>query len=86
MAVGVWERGSPPGWRRLRASVLARDNGMCRIKGPKCRGRADQVHHTLGAQVSGVLCSPDLLLSSCDPCNGNHKPTGDPKPKIVTVW
>jgi hypothetical protein len=66
MATG-WTNGSTRQWRRVRATVLARDLGRCQLCLPGCTGVATCVHHVYGRAVTG----DDLryLVASCRTCN-----------------
>lgn len=81
----AWAQGSTRTWRRLRAAVLARDGGRCRLGLPGCTVIADCVHHTIGRKVSGD--DPAHLVSACTSCNlAVGEPKGDPEPKRATQW
>lgn len=82
----AWAKGSTPAWRRTRARVLARDGHRCQLRLRGCRGAADQVHHTVGREVSGD--DPRFLVAACAWCN---RKTGDPQannpqPRRVSRW
>ena len=85
-----WGQGSTRAWRRTRAAVLARDQGVCRLRiEGVCTGRAEHVHHTLGRAVTGD--DPRYLVAACAPCNlAIGDPTrahiADPKPSPSTRW
>ena len=64
-----WQGGSTRAWRKLRSSVLARDNYECKLKLPGiCTGRAEHVHHLDGVE-HGIIVPPLRLLSACEACN-----------------
>lgn len=86
--MGAWDRGSPRGWRQRRSEVLQRDGYRCRIQDEGCTGKATQVHHTIGASVTGIVTDSALLLSACASCN---RQAGQPNStnleyKAMTVW
>ena len=54
--------------RRLRARVLARDQGRCQIGGPDCRGVAVEVDHVVPVSEGG-LDELDNLQSVCSACH-----------------
>lgn len=85
----AWRNGSPAGWRALRAWVLARDGFTCQLRLDGCTGSRElEVHHTLGAQASGIVCDPQHLVTACRTCNrsvGNPAKT-DPPPRKSTRW
>jgi hypothetical protein len=56
-------------WPRIRKAVLARDGHLCQIKGPKCKGVADQVDHIVPVSAGGPWFDKDNLRASCGPCN-----------------
>jgi hypothetical protein len=56
-------------WRRVRLRVLERDGHLCQIKGPKCRGVANQVDHIVPVSKGGSWLDTQNLRASCSPCN-----------------
>lgn len=75
---GGWGNGSTRAWRKIRAAVLARDGGTCRVRIPGiCLGTATCVHHILGRAVTGD--DPRYLLASCQPCNRRIGEPGRPR-------
>ena len=52
-------------WRRIRASILARDGGACVY----CHGLATEVHHLTPVRRGGTD-APDNLVSVCHDCHG----------------
>lgn len=82
----TWAKGSTRAWRRLRATVLARDNYRCRLQLDGCTTQATHVHHTLGRAVSGD--DPRYLEAACESCNlkvgdpTKHEPT----PTYISRW
>jgi 5-methylcytosine-specific restriction endonuclease McrA len=81
-----WAKGSTPAWRRVRAEVLARDRGRCRLTLPGCTTVATQVHHTRAREAVGD--DPRYLVAVCQPCNGRAgDPTQhDPRPSPRRWW
>lgn len=79
----AWAKGSTKRWRRIRAYVLARDGGLCRVRlVGVCVDLADCVHHTRGRAVTGD--DPRYLVAACTPCNlkiGDPSRKRDPEPK-----
>jgi 5-methylcytosine-specific restriction endonuclease McrA len=59
-------------WQRLRAWVLARDGGMCQIRGPKCKRYATDADHIVSRAEGGDMWDPRNLRASCKPCNGGR--------------
>jgi hypothetical protein len=84
----AWAAGSVPGWRRLRAVVLQRDDYTCQIKIRGCTIRANTVDHILGVEVSGVICDPKYLRAASAHCNYSRgkQDISDPPHVAVTVW
>lgn len=69
-----WAAGSTAAWRRVRAEVLARDRGRCRLRIERvCTGTATCVHHVAGRAATGD--DPRYLVAACEACN---LATGDP--------
>jgi 5-methylcytosine-specific restriction enzyme A len=63
-------RYSTQAWQRLRLQVLARDGHACQIGGPRCRGRANTVHHILPSSTHPELFwDPSNLQAACGACN-----------------
>lgn len=56
-------------WQRLRRHVLARDQHVCRIQGPRCRHVAKTVHHVVPVSQGGAFWDPANLQAACGPCN-----------------
>jgi 5-methylcytosine-specific restriction endonuclease McrA len=85
-----WAAGSTPRWRRIRAQVLHRNvlehGGRCQVALPwVCQGQADQVHHTMGRQVTGD--DPAYLVATCRACNlAIGEPGRSPQTKRVSSW
>jgi 5-methylcytosine-specific restriction endonuclease McrA len=59
-----------PAYRRLRLSILDRDNWTCRVRGPKCKGWADTVDHIIERRDGGAVYDPSNMRASCAWCNG----------------
>jgi 5-methylcytosine-specific restriction enzyme A len=72
-------------WRRVRRGVLERDAYICRIRGPKCEGKAGDVDHIIPWQQGGAWYDPANLQAVCRTCH-NQKPnrglpvTGERRP------
>jgi 5-methylcytosine-specific restriction endonuclease McrA len=62
-------RYSTAAWQRLRRQVLARDQYICRIQGPRCRGTADTVHHIIPISQGGAFWDEANLAGACSACN-----------------
>lgn len=60
--------------------------GRCTLGLQGCTGRAQQVHHTKGREVSGD--DPRYLVATCASCNRKAGQPGkrSPKPKRVSRW
>src|SRR5262245_12423140 len=56
-------------WRQLRLKILARDGGPCQIRGPGCRGVANEVDHILPTAMGGSWYEPINLRAACTTCN-----------------
>lgn len=57
-------------WRKVvRPAVLARDGGICQIRGPACTVTATQVDHIIPWRVGGSWYDLDNLRASCARCN-----------------
>ena len=81
----TWAKGSTRSWRRIRALVLTRDQGQCRLRLEGCTGQATHVHHTHGRKRTGD--DMRYLVSACAACNLKvGEPDPDPEPKRVTEW
>ena len=59
-------------WRALRSMVLARDKGLCQIRGPRCRKWATQVDHVLPIADGGAVMDPRNLRAACTSCNSGR--------------
>lgn len=88
----AWKGGSTSDWRIKRAACLFAnqiDNqGMCTLAIPGvCQGRATQVHHTYGREVTGD--DPRYLQAVCQACNnrvGNPQQNSDPPSNPRNHW
>jgi hypothetical protein len=60
---------SGPEWQAIRRRVLARDDNICQIQGPKCRGKATCVDHIVSLSQGGPRLDPKNLQGSCAACN-----------------
>src|SRR5690348_796904 len=61
------------GWRRIRESILRRDNFSCVECGKSCdRGEAD-IHHLLPRSAGGSD-EPSNLITLCDGCHAAYHP------------
>lgn len=58
-----------PQWRRVRLLVLERDGWRCRIRGPRCEGRANEVDHIVPKDAGGAALDPINLRAACQTCN-----------------
>jgi 5-methylcytosine-specific restriction endonuclease McrA len=56
-------------WRKVRLQVLARDGGLCQIRGPGCRGIANEVDHVRPTAMGGSWYDPINLRAACTTCN-----------------
>lgn len=88
-----WAGGSTRRWRKIRQTVLDRDEHRCRLQLPawgpapdqQCQGKADCVHHTRGRGQTGD--DPAYLVAACSPCNLHlGEPDTDPTPAPTTRW
>ena len=63
-------RYSTAAWQRVRRAVLRRDRFECRIRGPRCTGYADTVHHRLPSSTHPHLFfASENLEAACRRCN-----------------
>lgn len=53
-------------WRR---AVLARDKGICQIRGPKCTRRATEADHITNIAEGGAEYDIANGQSACEPCH-----------------
>jgi 5-methylcytosine-specific restriction endonuclease McrA len=60
---------SSSAWQRTRRAILARDGGICMIKGPRCTGIATTVDHIIPSSQGGPFWDPANLRASCERCN-----------------
>ena len=80
MARKPWYSGP---WKRVRLTILERDNYKCQIGGAGCTRHATEVDHILPASLDPTGHSwydPDNLRASCRWCNlqRNRKVTAAP--------
>lgn len=69
-----------------RPFVLRRDGYRCQVRGPRCTGRATQVHHLDGVTVAN-LNDVTRCVASCKQCNLEAgRPAGNPAPIRRTRW
>ena len=61
-----------PAWKRLRALILARDDGRCQIRGPRCRGYATDADHIEAVIDGGQFWDLTNLRAACRTCNGGR--------------
>lgn len=67
-SLGWGQGGSTSRWRRLRAVVLVRDGGVCRMGLEGCTGVATTVDHVV-PKVLGGTDQLDNLRAACSACN-----------------
>lgn len=60
-------------WRALRAAVLKRDHFQCRVKGPRCEGRAGIAHHLIERKHGGADALGNLI-ACCRACHNALHP------------
>lgn len=57
-------------WRNVvRPAILARDEGICQLRGVGCTLIATQVDHIIPWRAGGSWYDEDNLRASCAPCN-----------------
>jgi 5-methylcytosine-specific restriction endonuclease McrA len=66
----------PGNWKRLRASILDRDGGVCQIRLPGCTGLATEVDHIR----PGDDHSESNLRAACQSCNQRANIATRPRP------
>lgn len=64
----AWPYNSPA-WRKIRRVVLARDGGLCQIRGPKCEVKATHVDHIEPWLSGGAVFDDRNLRAACKTCN-----------------
>lgn len=80
-----WAGGSTRAWRKVRAFVLDRDQGLCKLRLPGCTTVAEHCHHTRPRALVGD--DPRYLLAACQHCNlSAGEPEEDPQPRPLTRW
>jgi 5-methylcytosine-specific restriction endonuclease McrA len=61
-------------WRRIRPTILARDNWQCQVRSPVCQRKADRVDHVVDpVRDGGAPYAPENLRASCRACNAWRK-------------
>lgn len=55
-------------WRRRRREILARDQGLCQIRGEGCTVYATHVDHIVPRRLKGTN-DPSNLRAACARCN-----------------
>jgi 5-methylcytosine-specific restriction protein A len=65
----IWQphhdRDLPPGWAKLRRTILKRDHYVCQIQGPYCYQRATEVDHIAGSDDHRA----ENLRAVCQKCH-----------------
>ena len=59
-------------WPSLRKRILARDGHICRIRGPRCTGKATSVDHITPVVLGGSWFDPANLRAACQRCNSSR--------------
>jgi 5-methylcytosine-specific restriction protein A len=58
----------PTDWKRTRARIIDRDQGVCQLKLPGCTGKATSVDHVQPVSKGGTDDDANLV-ACCWPCN-----------------
>ena len=59
-----------PSLAAVRKAVLARDDHLCRIRGPRCRGYATTDHHVIPfSQAPDLFWEPENIVAACGACD-----------------
>jgi 5-methylcytosine-specific restriction endonuclease McrA len=58
-------------WRRLSKAIIARDHGLCQIKGERCTTIATCCDHIVEPDAGGARFAPSNLQASCTSCNAS---------------
>jgi len=56
-------------WPGVRRRVLARDMGVCQVRGPRCRGTATHCDHIIPWSQGGAWFDEANLRAACVSCN-----------------
>ena len=62
-------------WQTVRLQILERDRHLCQVRGPKCKGTANQVDHIVPLSEGGARLDHDNLRASCSTCNAGRQNT-----------
>jgi 5-methylcytosine-specific restriction endonuclease McrA len=75
-------------WQKVRDQVMARDGGVCQIRSPVCRGRAQVVDHIQDWKLGGAWTDPANLRAACRACNAWRaaKGKGDTPGGATRAW
>jgi 5-methylcytosine-specific restriction endonuclease McrA len=65
------QKGLGSKWKRLSASIIERDGGVCQIRRPGCLGRAITADHII-ARSRGGTDDEENLRAACRPCNSGR--------------
>ena len=60
---------STAAWRNARLATLARDGGVCQIRGERCTWVATEADHIVEVTAGGALYDLANLRAACKPCN-----------------
>lgn len=83
-----WSKGSTTRWRTLRAYILRRDFGQCRIGAPGCTHEATHVDHIVPRHMGGTDEETNLR-AACEHCNLTRKRSSlkeEPPTKRISNW
>ena len=58
-------------WLSIRQAILARDNGICQIRGMGCKINADTVDHIISPRMGGAFYDHGNLRAACGRCNSS---------------
>lgn len=58
---------------RLRALVFERDGYQCKIQGPRCTGRAEDLDHIVPLELDGDPTDLNNLRAACRKCNRGRR-------------
>ena len=76
-------------WRRVKAQVIARDGGVCRLRLPGCTIQATTADHIIPWLQGGGWYDLSNLRAACDHCNkvrGGQTQRNPRKPKPSREW